>query len=357
MKKKGLSIIVIGALMISMLGGCGTPKEVTENVTLLELAAANDYTSTTVAKTAERYANENDLLYKKRPVKSDGVEDIKAEVQAAIEAGTDVIVCSGTAFEVPIYQLQGQYKNTKFVIVDGAPKKEEGKKLTVRKNTEAIMYAEEQGGFLAGYAAVKDGYMNLGFIGGVPNENVVRYGSGFVQGANYAAGEMGLDKDKIIVRFTYLGTNEMSPTLMEMAGQWYDDGVEIIFASGGTIGTAVMKAAEQKDKKVIGVDCDQSSESNSVVVSVVKQVDSSVYSTLTSVYNGEFRGKKAEEVNVADGGIALSMEKAKFNSFTQQDYATIVDKMGGKDLEIFNDEVKILQDKKDSVANITLTIE
>ena len=357
MKKKGLSIIVIGALMVSMLSGCGTPKEVTENVTLLELAATNDYTSATMAKTAERYASENNLLYKKRPVKSDAVEDVEAEVLAAVEAGTDVIVCSGTAFEIPIYQLQGEYKNTKFVIVDGAPRKEEGKKLKVRKNTEAIMYAEEQGGFLAGYAAVKDGYMNLGFIGGIPNENVVRYGSGFVQGANYAAEEMGLDKDKIIVRFTYLGTNEMSPALMEMAGQWYDDGVEIIFASGGTIGAAVMRAAEQKDKKVIGVDCDQSSESDSVVVSVVKQIDSALYSTLASIYNDEFKGKKAEEMNVASGGIALSMEKAKFNSFTQQDYATIIDKMGGKDLKISKDEIKTLQGKKDSFANITLNIE
>ena len=357
MKKKGLGIIITVALMAGILSGCGEQKEVTENVVLLELAATSDYTAATVKKTTERYASENGLLYKSHPLKSSTTEEVEAEVKLAAEAGADVIVCSGTAFEIPIYQLQGQYKNMKFIIVDGAPRKEEGKKFSVRKNTEAIMYAEEQGGFLAGYAAVKDGYKELGFIGGIPDENVVCYGSGFVQGANYAAEEMGLDKDKISVRFTYLGTNEMSPALMEMAGQWYDDGVEVIFASGGTIGTAIMKAAEQKGGKVIGVDCDQSSESDSVIVSVVKQIDNALYGTLASVYNDEFKGKKAEEMNVADGGIALSMEKAKFNSFTQQDYATIIDKMSGKDLKISKDEAKTLQEKKDGFTSITLNIE
>ena len=357
MKKKGWSIIIVGALMMGLLNGCGTPKEVTENVVLLDLAETNDYTSTTVEKTTERYATENSLLYKSHPVKSNAIEDVEVEVKAAAVAGADVIVCSGTALEAAIYQLQGQYKDVKFIIVDGAPRKEEGKQYKVRKNTEAIMYAEEQGGFLAGYAAVKDGYKNLGFIGGVPNENVVRYGTGFVQGADYAAEEMGLDKDKIIVRFTYLGTNEMSPALMELAGQWYDDETEIIFASGGTIGTAVMKAAEQKGKKVIGVDCDQSSESESVIVSVVKQIDNAVYAALVSVYNDEFSGKKVTQMNVTDGGIALSMEKAKFNAFTQQDYTTIIDKMGGKELEVSPEEVKALQAKNGGFTNITLNIE
>lgn len=357
MKKKGLSIIIITALLLGILSGCGAKKEVTENIALLDLASSNDYTAVAVRKTAERYASENGLIYKSHPVKSNSVEDVEVEVKLAAEAGADVIICSGTAFEIPIYQLQGQYKDVKFITVDGAPRKEEGKKFKVRKNTEAIIYTEEQGGFLAGYAAVKDGYKNLGFIGGIPDENVVRYGSGFVQGANYAAEEMGLDKDKIIVRYTYLGTNEMSPVLMEMAGQWYADGVEIVFASGGTIGTAIMKAAEQKGGKVIGVDCDQSGESDSVIVSVVKQIDNTLYGTLASIYSDEFKGKKADEMNVADGGIALSMEKAKFNSFTQQDYATIIDKMSGKDLKISGDEVKTLQEKKEGFANITLNIE
>ena len=354
--KKRLSILIVAVLTLTMLSGCGK-KEVTENVALLTLAAENDYTANEVKATTERYATENGLLYKQHLVKSSSTEDIDAEIQAAAAAGADVVVCSGTAFEVPLYEVQGQYKDMKFIIIDGAPRKEEGKKYKVRKNTKAILYAEEQGGFLAGYAAVKEGYKNLGFMGGVPTDSVIKYGTGFAQGANYAAEELGLPKEAITVRYMYVGTNEMSPALMEMAGQWYDDGCEVIFASGGTIGTAVMKAAENKGKKVIGVDRDQASESNSVIVSVVKQIDSTLYAALTSVYDDEFKGKKAEIMNVAEGGIGLSIDKAQFTIFTQQDYSNIIEKMSGKDLKISTDDVVKLQEKGNHFGNIVLNLE
>ena len=356
MKKRGLGIFLIIILALGLLNGCGK-KEVTENVALLSIVAENDYTSNTVKNTVERYAQENNLLYKQHQINSDKTEDIEAAIKAAAEAGADVIVCSGTVFEVPLYNAQSQYKNVKFIIVDGAPRKDEGKNYKVRNNTQAILYAEEQGGFLAGYAAVKDGYKNLGFIGGIPSESVMRYGTGFVQGVNYAAEEMGLAKDKVIVRFIYMGNNDMSPALMEMAGQWYDDGCEVIFASGGTIGTAVMKAAEQKDKKVIGVNIDQAQDSNTVIVSAIKQIDSTLYSSLNSVYNDEFKGKQVETMNVADGGIALSINTARFNNFTQQDYSTIIDKMSSKDFKLSGEETKAIYEAENGFPNITIEME
>jgi len=356
MRKKGFKILAIMTLIIAFLSGCSKP-EVTENVALLTLAAEGDYTSNVVMKVTERYATENNLLYKEHPVNSSSIEDVEVEVKKAADAGANVVVCSGSVFELAIYEMQNKYKDIKFIIVDGAPRKEEGKKYKVRKNTLAIMYDEVQGGFLAGYAAVKDGYKNLGFMGGIPSDNVVAYGTGFVQGINHAAEEMGLDKDKIIVRFTYMGVNEMSPALMDIAGQWYDEGCEVILASGGTIGTAVMKAAEQKDKKVIGVDGNQANESDTVIVSIVKQIDSSLYAALKSVYDGEFKGKKVEVLNVTDGGIALSIDQARFTNFTQQDYSNIIEKMSGKELKIVTEEAKALYEAGKTLQNITLNVE
>ena len=341
---------------MGLLNGCGE-KEVTENVTLLSVASENDYIANTINNTVERYARDNNLLYKQRQINGEKPEDIEAEIQSAVEAGADVIVCRGTIFEVAIYNAQSQYKNVKFIIIDGAPRKAEGKKYQVRKNTQVIIYAEEQGGFLAGYAAVKDGYKNLGFIGGVPSESVIRYGSGYVQGANYAAEEMGLAKDKIIVRFMYIGNNNMSPALMEMAGQWYDDGCEVIFTSGGTIGTAVMKAAEQKDAKVIGVDTDQSKDSDTVITSVIKEIEGTLYSSLKSVYNDEFKGKKVEAMNVADGGIALAIDTAQFVSFTQQDYSAIIEKMTSKDFKLSGEDAKTIYETENGFESITVEME
>ena len=55
-----------------------------------------------------------------------------------------------------------------------------------------IAFKEEQCGYLAGYAAVKEGFTKLGFTGGGGGTNPAccRYGYGFVQGADAAAKEL-----------------------------------------------------------------------------------------------------------------------------------------------------------------------
>ena len=53
------------------------------------------------------------------------------------------------------------------------------------ENVAPIAFAEEQSGYLAGYAVVKEGYTKLGFMGGGGGTNPAccRYGYGFAQGA------------------------------------------------------------------------------------------------------------------------------------------------------------------------------
>ena len=76
----------------------------------------------------------------------------------------------------------------------------------VAANTYCIRYAEEQAGFLAGYAAVFEGYTKLGFIGGMKVPAVIRYGYGFVQGADYAAKELGIKN--VSIKYNYTGSFE-----------------------------------------------------------------------------------------------------------------------------------------------------
>lgn len=356
MIKKGLCVVMTLLLAAGILAGCGK-KEATENISVITVSQDEGYATNMTKDAAERYATENKLIYQAHYVTDGKQESIEAEIEKAAAAGTDIVLCHGAAFEIPLFQMQSKYKNIKFVMVDGVPRKSEGKKYKIRKNTRSILYGEEQGGFLAGYTAVKEGYMKLGFMGGIPDESVMRYGVGFVQGANYAAKEMKLSKDKIVVRFSYLGTNEMSPALMEMAGQWYDDGCEVILAAGGSIGTAVMKAAEQKDKKVIGVDRDQSKESTSVITSVVKDINSSVYATIDSVYKKEFKGKIADVLDIASGGIALSMDTSDLKTFTQKDYSLIVTKITDGNLEILTQDIDKIVAQGGVIENITLNIE
>ena len=56
-----------------------------------------------------------------------------------------------------------------------------------------------------------------------------------------------------------------------MQSSMTNEGTECIFACGGGVGN-VMKAAETADKVVIGVDVDQSVESETVITSAMKNL-------------------------------------------------------------------------------------
>ena len=156
------------------------------------------------------------------------------------------------------------YPDVKFVFIDGWPLQDaNGNVLT---NVTGINFREEQCGYLAGYAAVKEGYTKLGFTGGGAGENEAccRYGYGYVQGASAAAKEL---NKKVEMNYSWLygGSFQASPELQTMVSGWYANGTEIVFACGGSMFQSVAAAASAEDGKVIGVDVDQSSESDTVV--------------------------------------------------------------------------------------------
>ena len=109
-------------------------------------------------------------------------------IDKAVEAGADVLVCVGYLFERAVYEKQKQYKDIEILYIDGEPKKEDGE-VEFSDNVHSILFKEEESGYLAGYAAVKDGYRKLGFLGGMDIPSVSRFGYGFVQGADAAAEE------------------------------------------------------------------------------------------------------------------------------------------------------------------------
>ncbi|MBK5247401.1 MAG: BMP family ABC transporter substrate-binding protein, partial [Peptostreptococcaceae bacterium] len=181
--------------------------------------------------------------------------------------------------------------------------------------------AEDQSGYLAGYAAVKDGFTKLGFMGGMAVPAVVRYGYGFVQGAEAAAKEMGIAN--VDVKYHYTGGFDATPEVQTLASSWYADGTEVIFACGGAVGFSVMAAADAAGAKVIGVDVDQSGENPTVITSAMKGLSDAVQQTLADYYAGSFPGGESLVLGAESKGVALPMETSKFTTFTQADYEKV----------------------------------
>ncbi len=341
---KRIGVILLSILMMLSFVGCGNKgtaksKDGYELALITDVGSIDDKSFNQSSwEGVEQYAKENNLSYKyyKPTEKSD--EAIMTAIDLAVKGGAKVVVCPGFLFEVPVYNAQSKYPDVTFIMVDASPRSADGNE-DIKENTYAIFYAEQEAGYLAGYAAVKDGYRKLGFMGGISLPAVIRYGYGFIQGANAAAQELGLAKNEVEIKYTYFGNFDASPENMSKAASWYSEGTEVIFACGGASGNSVMKAAETAGKKVIGVDVDQSTESETVITSAMKNLKKSVYDALSDYYKGTLNGGTSVTLTAADGDIMLPIETSKFTNFSNEDYNNLYEKLANGEIEIGSDTI------------------
>lgn len=344
--KKGLSMLLtaslMGTLSLSMVG-CGASSAGGAKASGYELALVTDI-GTIDDKSfnqgawegVEKYAKEHDKTYKYYQPTAKTTAAYVDTISLAVEGGAKVVVCPGYLFEPAVYETQDKYPDVKFILLDGEPHNEDYSEYKTGENTCPILFQEDQAGFLAGYAAVKEGYTKLGFMGGMAVPAVMRYGYGFVQGAEAAATEMNVAD--LELKYHYTGGFDATPEVQSMAASWYQSGTEVIFGCGGGVGNSVMSAAEAAGAKVIGVDVDQSPESDTVITSAMKQLSISVNDIIGDYYEGTFEGGKTLVMNVTTEGVGLPMETSKFTKFTQADYDAVYAKL-------VSGEIKTLTDK------------
>jgi basic membrane protein A and related proteins len=272
----------------------------------------------------KQYAEEKDISYKYYQPTEKSTDAYVAAIDLAVENGAKVVVTPGFLFEPAIFKAQDMHPDVKFVLLDGFPQDGTYTEFRIEDNVYSVFYAEEQVGFLAGYAAVKDGFTNLGFMGGMAVPAVVRFGYGFVQGANYAAAELGVN---VNLKFKYLGGFGPSPDYQTEAATWFQGGVQVIFAAAGGAGSSVMAAAEANNGKVIGVDIDQKAESTTVITSAMKGLGISVYDALADYYAGSFKGGESVFLGVEVDGVSLPNDFSRFTTFNKAAYDAIFAKL------------------------------
>ncbi len=391
MKKKLLSVVLSVAMMTALLAGCGSTAAApaqdaateeaapaddaaAEEAAPADDAAADDTATETASEPSDagyelalvtdlgtiddksfnqgaweglkKYAEENSISYKYYQPQEGTTDSYVETIGLAVEGGAKLVVCPGYLFEEPVFIVQEQYPDVHFILLDGEPHNADYSEYKTGENVMPILFQEDQAGFLAGYAAVKDGYTKLGFMGGMAVPAVIRYGYGYVQGADAAAAEDGVNVE---VMYNYTGAFAATPEAQAMAASWNQNGTEIIFGCGGAVGNSVMAAAEEAGTKVIGVDVDQSSESDTVITSAMKQLSVSVYDGVKAYYDGSFPGGKTSVFSSKNNGVGLPMESSKFEKFSQADYDAIFKKL-------VDDEITINNATEDSTtADLTLS--
>ncbi|MDY0294342.1 MAG: BMP family ABC transporter substrate-binding protein [Acholeplasmataceae bacterium] len=326
-------VMLLVLLFAVVLVGCGEKTLNPEDQKIVLITDKGDITDKSFNQGAyegvKAYAEANDIEYGYlRPTEATNEQYIAA-IEQAIADGATIIVTPGYLFEPAINAVQGDYPNVYFILLDGSPANVDGG--TIEDNVYSVFYAEEQSGFLAGYAAVMDGYRSLGFMGGLAVPAVQRFGHGFVQGAAKAADELGLANDAVTIQYLYTGDFKATPEVQAAAATMFNGGVEVIFACGGAVGQSVMAAAATAGAKVIGVDVDQSGDSDTVITSAMKNLAGSVQQALEALFEAgnwdeEFGGKSVV-LDASRQGVQLPIANSDFATFTTADYEELLGKL------------------------------
>lgn len=329
--KKLISLLIL--IVVILLTAC--TKKTYEIALVTDVGNIDDKSFNEGAwRGVKAYAEDNQVTYNYYRPTEDSKNARIESIKSAIEKGAKVIVCPGYLFEEAIYDIQDKYEDVAFLLLDGEPHNADYSDYKTGNNVHCILYEEEQAGYLAGYAAVKDGYRKLGFLGGIDVPAVIRFGYGFIQGADAAALDLDLGQGEITIKYDYAGGFAPTDDLKSQMDSWYTSGTEVVFACGGAIYLSVTKAAEEQNKKVIGVDSDQAAASETVITSAMKDLTQSVKLALTAFYDNdqkwdEGRGGKTAVLGAKDGAIGLPTASTswRFTTFTVAEYQTLFDKL------------------------------
>lgn len=325
--KNSKAIGLIAILSLVSLAGCNTNNldmALITDVGNIDDGSFNQYTYAGVQQYATEFKKSQAYF---RPTE-DSTQARVDSINAAIKKGAKMIVCPGYLFESAIYNVQDLNPTVSFMLLDGEPHTEDYKTYKTSSNVHNVLYKEQEAGYLAGYAVVKEGYRSLGFMGGMAVPAVEKYGFGYVSGIVDAANELNVD---ITVKYDYAGTFNASDALVTTATGWYNAGTEAIFSCGGSIFKSISSAATATNKKVIGVDVDQYSQAPSVVItSAEKMLQKSTYESLKAFYGNSaawpsaYSGKTAR-VGAAEGMVGLPTDGASwtFKTFTKDAYTTL----------------------------------
>lgn len=355
--KKFISVLLIFALIVSTLVGfsaCSDKKSIYDEIPD-EMVSASGYKLAMVTdmgalkdkgfnqntwEGVKKYGSDNNISYKyyipgntSTPTEADRV----AAMNLAITNGAEVIIAPGYLQEDAIKIVARANPTVKFVFIDGwALSDDDG----VLENVVGVCYQEEQAGYFAGYAVVMEGYTQLGYTGGgggvTPSCN--RFGYGFIQGAEDAAKVKNVD---VSVKYSYKYGSSFAPSdeLEAQIAGWYNNGTEVVFACGGSMFTSVVAAANSTRKgKIVGVDVDQSNDSDRVITSAVKGLRESVVLCLTKIYSNLWSELSAKTLTLgaADDATGLPTEKWSLKKFKLKDYQELLQKVKDGDVIIIN---------------------
>jgi basic membrane protein A len=200
-------------------------------------------------------------------------------------SGLNPIIAVGFAYAPSVKAVAAKYPNTKFAIVD-----DDSIQLP---NVTSLVFAEEQGSFLAGVAAAyKSKNCHIGFVGGVNTPLIQKFEAGFLQGAKTVSSKIKIEDEYLTPAGDFSGFQD-PPKGNAKAAAEIAKGADVIYHAAGASGKGVFDAAKAGNALAIGVDPDQynqktvEADKDVIITSMLKRVDVAVFDYVTALAKGD----------------------------------------------------------------------
>ena len=226
----------------------------------------------------------------------------KANVESVSTGKYNLVVVGTWQMNDILADASKKYPDQHYVIYDSAVE---------APNVASILYAQNEGSFLAGVLAattVKNqtglakGSKSVGFVGGQDAPPITDFLAGFEAGVK--AVEPNMEVQKAFVNDFVNSTKAFDQTTA-----MYNKGAGVVFAVAGQAGLGVLKAAKSSDKFAIGVDSNQNQiQPGHVLASMRKYIGNSIVTAVAADQKGELKYGETTVYNLANNGVGLDFD-------------------------------------------------
>ena len=276
--------------------------------------------------------------YKATEAKTNAVKEV---LDTAVNKGAKVVIVDSTKIANIILKLQDEYKDINFITINTDAYNPENGDVLIKDNTVALTYATEQAGYMAGYAAVKEGYTQLGCMVEDQSKQMVNFQYGFAKGANRAAKENG---ETVTLKCVAFDVNNPREKASKKAAKWYQDGTEVIFACGDKIESEIIEQAETYEGTVISGITDKGEVSDTVAISAVEDINSTLQDTLQQYVDGKFPGGEVKKYGVAEDAVLLDYKNSRLKNFIVDQYNALYEQLKDGEVKVRVDDINSLED-------------
>lgn len=249
-------------------------------------------------------------------------------LEAAVESNASLVVLPDSSYEETLYNYQSTYVNTYFLLIDGIPHNSDSTDTTINYNVHSLVYDKSDSSFLAGYAAVYEGYEHLNFICDTTDTQALQYCYGFLQGADYASSE--INKSNVKVNISYSSDKNNSAYTVPID-------TDIIATSSDSIIKELQKDSSISQIPIIDCDsCELNSEQ--IILSASVNLSPLIEDKILKFYNNDKKdGGTLTLKNALEYEISLNYNTSVFNKFNDEIYNKILTSVNNQEISIISD--------------------